>query len=128
MVELSVSQLLPPCCSCFHPMSSCLQQWLGVLWWCWLGSPQSAGADAGALVRVIARGLMETPLFIHVYTRGCWIYSLLAISETPSLTYHLLYMRIPQYRIHSCEVLSTPHSHLYSGSFVEFCSHVVTGH
>jgi len=29
------------------------------------------------------RGLTETPLFVHVYTRGCWIYSQLAISENP---------------------------------------------
>jgi len=37
------------------------------------------------------RGLIETPLFIHVYTGGCWIYSQSAISETPSLTYYLQY-------------------------------------
>ena len=29
------------------------------------------------------RGLAETHLFVHVYTRGCWIYSQLAISENP---------------------------------------------
>ena len=40
------------------------------------------------------RGLIETPLFVHVYTRGCQIYSQLAISETPSLIYYLLYTRI----------------------------------
>jgi len=40
------------------------------------------------------RGLVKTPLFIHVYTRGCQIYSQSAISKTPSLTYYLLYMRI----------------------------------
>jgi len=59
------------------------------------------------------RGLVETPLFIHVYTGGCQIYSQLAISETPSLTYYLQYMRILWHRICSCEVLSTPHSHSY---------------
>jgi len=37
------------------------------------------------------RGLVETPLFIHVYTGCCWIYSQSAISETPSLTYYLQY-------------------------------------
>jgi len=60
------------------------------------------------------RGLAETPLFVHIYTGGCQIYSQSAISETPSLTYYLLYMRIQRHCIHSCEVLSTPHSHLYS--------------
>ena len=40
------------------------------------------------------RGLAETPLFVHVYTGGCQIYSQSAISKTPSLTYYLLYMRI----------------------------------
>jgi len=40
------------------------------------------------------RGLIKTPLFIHVYTRGCCIYSQLAISKTPSLTYYLQYTRI----------------------------------
>ena len=61
----------------------------------------------------VVRGLTETPLFVHTYTRGCWIYSQSAISKTPSLTHYLLYIRIPQYHICSCEVLSTPHSHLY---------------
>ena len=60
------------------------------------------------------RGLIETPLFIHVYTGGCWIYSQSAISKTPSLTYYLQYMRIPRHCICSCEVLSTPHSHSYT--------------
>jgi len=59
------------------------------------------------------RGLAETPLFVHIYTGGCWIYSQSAISETPSLTYYLLYTRI-QHHICLCEVLSTPHSHLYT--------------
>jgi len=59
------------------------------------------------------RGLTETPLFVHIYTGGCWIYSQSDISETPSLTYYLLYMRIQRHHIHLCEVLSTPHSHLY---------------
>jgi len=40
------------------------------------------------------RGLIKTPLFIHVYTGGCRIYSQSAISKTPSLTYYLQYMRI----------------------------------
>ena len=40
------------------------------------------------------RGLTETPLFVHIYTGGCRIYSQSAISETPSLTYYLLYTRI----------------------------------
>jgi len=40
------------------------------------------------------RGLVETPLFVHVHTGGCRIYSQSAISETPSLIYYLLYMRI----------------------------------
>ena len=43
------------------------------------------------------RGLVKTPLFIHVYTRGCQIYSQSAISKTPSLTYYLQYTRIPLY-------------------------------
>ena len=37
-----------------------------------------------------------------------------AAAETPSLTYYLLYMRIQCHCIHSCEVLSTPHSHIYN--------------
>ena len=41
------------------------------------------------------RGLAETPLFVHIYTWGCRIYSQSAISETPSLTHCLLYTRIP---------------------------------
>jgi len=41
------------------------------------------------------RGLAETPLFVHIYTGGCQIYSQSAISETPSLIHYLLYMRIP---------------------------------
>jgi hypothetical protein len=28
--------LICPVAPCFHPVSSCLQQWLGVLWWWWL--------------------------------------------------------------------------------------------
>jgi hypothetical protein len=28
--------LIRPIAPCFHPMSSCSQQWLGVLWWWWL--------------------------------------------------------------------------------------------
>jgi len=68
-------------------------------------------------MKMHVRGLVKTPLFIHVYTRGCQIYSQLAISETPSLTYYLQYTRIPCCRhIHSCEVLSTPHSHSYNAA------------
>jgi len=60
------------------------------------------------------RGLTETPLFVHIYTGGCRIYSQSAISKTPSLTHYLLYTRIPWYCICLCEVLSTTHSHLYT--------------
>jgi len=59
------------------------------------------------------RGLAETPLFVHIYTGGCQIYSQLAIPEALSLTHYLLYTRIPRHCICLCEVLSTPHSHLY---------------
>ena len=52
--------------------------------------PPSAHAHQNADVR----GLAETPLFVHVYTGGCWIYSQSAISKTPSLIHYLLYMRI----------------------------------
>ena len=72
------------------------------------------------------RGLAETPLFVHIYTRGCWIYSQSAISKTPSLTYYLLYMRIQQHRIRSCEVLCTPHSHLYKVSLSRLLSYYHT--
>jgi len=72
------------------------------------------------------RGLIKTPLFIHVYTRSCQIYSQSAISETPSLTYYLQYTRIPCHCIHSCEVLSTPHSHSYT-FFNTTYSHAMLG-
>jgi len=72
------------------------------------------GSQQSINVKDNVRGLVETPLFIHVYTGGCRIYSQSAISKAPSLTYYLQYMRIPCHHIHLCEVLSTLHSHSYT--------------
>jgi len=74
-----------------HTSNGVICYWQIQEWW---GNAKDIVAYVNDIMYLswFVRGLIKTPLFIHIYTGGCQIYSQSAISKTPSLIYYLLYM------------------------------------